>query len=617
MASSTFFGLHIAGSGLRAANAALNTTANNIANTETEGYSRQQVQQKATDALRTFTTYGCAGGGVDTLAIERVRDSFYDVKFRENEARLGEQERKAYYMAVVENYFTDDGTTGFKTIFDDMTESLQELSKNPSSSSTKAQFISSMKTLTDYFNNMYGDLQDLQGDINDELKTQVDQINSIAQEIATMNKQINVIEMTGSIANELRDQRDVLIDKLSKIVDVKTKETPVYDIYGNDTGATRFMVSIAGGQPLVDQNEFRQIETKARMSYEKVNQTDIQGLYEFYWNDGTLFNLDNAAMQGSLKGLADLRDGNNGENFRGTLKGIGAVTKDGVSYQTAVVQTTESFLADMSKCNLSDTGGTITIKNQIYYFDSWSFEKNDDGTANYTFVLSKEHNELPLDGDKINMPSTIGSTTKYQGIPYYMEQMNEWIRDFSNAVNKIFTEGYDAKGNEAGILLSGNKATDDAQYTEAELDKDNSQGKGYYFLTAGNFSVMEELMLNADRLGVRKDPAAGVEEGEKVKEMIDMISNKDKFTFRGNDASGFLENIISDAALNASNANVFSSTYQTLQNIIKNQKTSISGVDQDEEAVNLVKYQNAYTLASKMISTLTEIYDRLILETGV
>ena len=78
-----------------------------------------------------------------------------------------------------------------------------------------------------------------------------------------------------------------------------------------------------------------------------------------------------------------------------------------------------------------------------------------------------------------------------------------------------------------------------------------------------------------------------------------------------------LEMVLSDVALNASNANTFSTTYKGLQTSIDNQRTSISGVDEDEEAVSLVKYQNSYTLASKMIQTLTEIYDRLILETGV
>ena len=66
---SQFFGLQIAYSGLKASNASLNTTANNIANAQTVGYSRQLVSQQASNALRTFATYGCAGAGVDTIAI--------------------------------------------------------------------------------------------------------------------------------------------------------------------------------------------------------------------------------------------------------------------------------------------------------------------------------------------------------------------------------------------------------------------------------------------------------------------------------------------------------------------------------------------------------------------
>ena len=95
---STFFGLNTAYTGLLASNAALNTTSNNIANVQTEGYSRQQVVQQASNALRVFQTYGCAGAGVETLAIERVRDEFYDYRLWNTNAKLGEYEMKQYYM---------------------------------------------------------------------------------------------------------------------------------------------------------------------------------------------------------------------------------------------------------------------------------------------------------------------------------------------------------------------------------------------------------------------------------------------------------------------------------------------------------------------------------------
>ena len=224
---STFFGLEIASSGLRAANAALNTTANNISNASTVGYSRQEVKQEAMNPLRVFSTYGCAGAGVNTLAIERIRDRFYDQKFRENETKLGEFDTKAYYCKMIEEYLTDDGKTGFKSIFDKLGEALQEITKNASSDATKRAFISQAKSMADYFNNMYGDLQNLQADANDEIKIRVDHINSIAQDLATVNKQINTIEINGSTANELRDKRDVLLDELSAIVDVEVDVDPI------------------------------------------------------------------------------------------------------------------------------------------------------------------------------------------------------------------------------------------------------------------------------------------------------------------------------------------------------------------------------------------------------
>ena len=88
-------------------------------------------------------------------------------------------------------------------------------------------------------------------------------------------------------------------------------------------------------------------------------------------------------------------------------------------------------------------------------------------------------------------------------------------------------------------------------------------------------------------------------------------------SFRGCDAGEFLTCLLGDVSLNANSAKTFSTTYETMENTLQNQRLSIFGVDQDEEALNLVQYQNSYTLASKMISTFAEIYDRLILETGV
>ena len=620
--ASTFFGLTIASSGLRAANAALNTTGNNISNVNTAGYSRQQVTQEAANALRVFATYGCAGAGVETIAIERVRDKFYDNKFWSNETKLGEYDAKAYYCKMIEDYLEDDNKTGFVSVFARIEAALQDITRDASNTNTKAQFIAAAKSLSDYFNNMYGDLQNLQSDVNDEIKIRADQINSIAQDLATVNKQINTIEMTGTIANELRDKRDMLIDELSSIVDVETSETPIYDEQGNATRANRFMVKIAGRQTLVDMDNYRQLVCVARKDNEKVNQTDVDGLYDIYWDNGLEFGLYNASMGGSLRGLIEMRDGNNGEYFHGKATQIsyqGNTTK-------VVIETKASYLNGMAKCNLSDTGGIINIGDQLYYYKDWSYDTE---TGRYTFIVDNNASDEALTPVKNQQEVSIGGEINYQGVPYYLKQMNEWIRDFSKKVNDIFTAGITQEDppQDAGILFTADKATSEDQYSEAELNDSRNNGKGYYYMTAGNYAIFNDVVKNPDLLGTRSDvdldktddvqDVDGVEQCRQVHAVISMISDKNQFSFRGRSAGGFLECILSDATLNASNANTFYSTYLSLETNIDNQRTSISGVDEDEEALDMLKFQNAYNLASRMIQTLSEMYNRLILETGV
>lgn len=659
---SQFYGLNIAYTGLLASNAALNTTSNNIANVQTKGYSRQQVSQQAASALRVFQTYGCAGAGVETLAIERVRDDFYDTKFWNNNTKVGEYDMKQYYMKQLETYFADDVTTaGFKTIFDQfMITGLEALLKDPSSATAKSQFVGYAGALAEYFNGQAGNLEAMQKDINLEIKLKVDEINSVAGEIATLNKQINTIELTGVNANELRDRRTLLLDQLSKIVDVDVTETPITDANNPDreTGGNRFMVKIAGGQLLVDGSEYRGLECVARTSYEKVNQTDIDGLYDVYWEDGQQFNLYNAAMGGDLRGLVHMRDGNNGENFSGQITNVG-ITNGGLQ-DTVTIQVGKAYLQDLNKSNLSDQGGIINLGNREFYYDSWEYTCSYDAQGNevhsYTFTLSdNSKNQSRVTNDRVGKTANVGASLSYQGIPYFMNQMNEWLRTFSQKFNDILTSGYDAQNNVGNPMFTADMATTGEQYdfpgntrydtlenvvqqlkekymaadsTLSEADalaraKRNASitvnvaDDSYYRMTAKNFSILLAMENDPSLLANRYDVSEGVEQSDLLSDLKALATDKDSMTFRGASASEFLQCILSDVALNASRANTFYSSFSGISSTIENQRISISGVDEDEEAVNLVKYQNGYNLASKMIQTLTEIYDRLILETGV
>ena len=250
----------------------------------------------------------------------------------------------------------------------------------------------------------------------------------------------------------------------------------------------------------------------------------------------------------------------------------------------------------------------------------------------YTFEIDEERSDSPATSTLLGAEATTGKSVDYQGIPYYMAQMNEWIRSFSQAVNDILCSGYGSNGDEGCNLFTGDMPTEDDQFDLPDGDygtKDNAYYKwtnggsvsceddSYYRITAKNFNVLAALEKNADLLATKKDYGDGVGSSDLINELTQMLGNKDKMSFRNCTAGDFLTCILSDVSLNANAANTFYENYTNIATTIDNQRISISGVDTDEEAMNLVQFQNSYNLASKMIQILTEVYDRLILETGV
>lgn len=629
---STFFGLTIGYSGLLTYQAALNTTGNNIANVDTPGYSRQQVTQRAAKALRTHTKYGMAGSGVDAVSIDQLRNTYYDIKYWNNQADLGEYTMKAYYMKQIENYFNDDGEKimGFNTIYvNRFYNALEDLEDNPGDTSVRTSFIGAAQSLAEYFNTMSANLTKLQKDTNEEIKDKVDEINSIASQIATLNKQINLIEMKGVTANELRDQRNLLIDRLSAIVNVEVREVPIYNSNDpdNPTGAHRYMVNISGGCSLVDGYDYNELYCASRQVGNKVNQSDAEGLYEIYWKHTDMpFEPSASTLSGELKALIDVRDGNNNEYFHGEVKGFTAeTTTQGAKVEIAV---TADYLIDPNKATLNNIG-TVVVNNVAYEYTGWTYDKN---SKSYTFELAM-NDQQKVSTDRIasgvGTNASIGGAVDYQGIPYYMAQMNEWVRNFSKVFNDIETSGEDLYGNKLAGDSANNVdptsffvATDPTdtqhQYNFAQQDTVSSSSDCYYLMTAATFSVSRVMIADSARMATTaKDGNINIDANDLIQQLELIKTSRDMMVFRGCSSSEFLQCILSDAALNAASANNFETNYSNVGAAIENQRLTVSGVDNDEEALALVKFQNAYNLSAKMIQVMTEVYDRLILQTGV
>lgn len=621
MSTSQFFGLNIGYTGLQAANAALNVTGNNISNVETKGYTRQEAIQAAADALRTNTSYGMAGAGVDTKSIDQIRNAYYDLKYWQNNASKGIYDIKQQYYRQIEDYFTDtDDVQGFNVVYSDMFDALDEVYKSAGDDTKKAAFLSRCKALTEYFNNMHTSLQRLQTDANNEIMNKVNEINSIASELATLNKQINTIEVNHVRANELRDKRNLLIDQLSEIVDVKVTEVPIYTTEGGseESGIYRYIVDIAGGQNLVNSYEYSTVECVARSGDEKVNQSDADGLYDIYLG-GLPLNLYGGSLGGQLKGLIEVRDGNNGENF--SAKGAYVnTTPSSVTVKIDKSNPNHDFLTDMNKVTMNGSG-TIVVGNVRLVYESWVYDADKE---EYTFSLAPGTPEKPNDASGLSgKDAFVGVSIDYQGIPYYMAQMNEWVRSFSQAMNKIEKSAQDTSGNLAEVMFtsgSDERKFDDYNYEtgyDGSTHLVNTLNNNYLQLTAGNFNINSDMLKDVNLLGTTVDITQGQDAQDITLELMKVRTDKSKMTYRGCSSEEFLQCLTSDVALGASSANNFYSNFDKISKSIVAQRTSVSGVDNDEEALNLVKFQEAYNLSSKMIQIMTEIYDRLILQTGV
>lgn len=611
--ASTFFGLHIGSSALSSFQVATNTTANNIANVKTTGYTRQEATLQAKDAINVTARYGSVGTGVTVTSIKQQRDLYYDNKYWENNSCYGRYEQKLYYMEQIQNYFKDNGSSvkGFSSVFSQMFSDLDTLRSKPSDKTVRNQFISSAQSLCTYFNQMSDNLSKLQDDCNEEIRNNVDKINSISEKISLLNKEINQIETgTGVEAGSLRDERANLIDSLSKIVNVSYNETEVQNTNGDNLGGTNFSLYI-NGEKVVEGKDYRKLICES--SKTKNNQTDNDDLYKIYWEDTKMeFSATAGTAGGSLKALFEVRDGDNLENFKGK------VTKAD-SYSLTV----ENISIDNIKSlNLPDKDGKITVNNISYSYDSWEAQGN---IKSVTFNLSKDKaiadpEKTVAEGYLLNAGSAINA----RGIPYYMTQLNEFVRNFSEMFNQIESKGQNLNGDTPPTFFEAITNTAKVyDFSESEAYSKlpdgqtatiNSSSNTYYRMTAANFSVNKDVMNDVSLFAtstdyVKTDSCDIVDELKKLQ--------SEKTVYRGDKAESFLETIISNVSVDTEKAETYNKLYSNLEQTIANQRTSVSGVDEDEEALNLVKFQYSYNMASKIISVMNQMLDKLINDTGV
>ena len=602
--ASTFFGLSIASSGLRAYQASANTVSNNISNVDTKGYSKQVTNMRANHALRGYTEYGTLSTGVSADFVTQVRSEYYDNKYWQYSGYKGEYTEKVKFMSQVESYFQDDDSLkGFSSIYAEFFNDIDSLRGNPASTSVRNQMISSAKKFCSYFNAVSSGLQKIQEDVNDQIKSTVDEVNSIAQKIALLNDQINDVEINGGYANDMRDQRALLVDELSTMVAVDVKETKVVNSKYPDmyTGATSYTVKI-NGLELVSDGQYRQLECEARKY--KDNQNDAEGLYDIKWADNhSDFPTTSALATGTLKAMMQLRDGNNHANFSGTVAEASGrqlvVSKTNVKSELAM--------------NLPPQG-VITVGNREYTYSSFSMQQTVSGETTFSFTITSDTSGL---SSMIGRDASVGESIDYKGICYYQSQMNEFLRAFTKAFNDIQHKGVDLNKNPMGsFFVAESVQGTELGFADAGSDRILSTSDSYYRLTASNLKVADACKDPSIFATAYLDDFNNGQDNQSLVEELQKLQ-KDVVMYRGSGGDQFLSTLISDVTVDSEESELLSNNYTTIVSTVEKQRTSISGVDEDEEALDLVKFQNAYNLCSKVVQIMSEMYDRLITSTGV
>lgn len=606
---STFFGLQIGKSGLYTYQAHLETTAHNITNRDTKGYSRQQIIQEASTPLRVYSRYGLVGTGVDVVDRIQIRDQYYDTKYRLNNKLEGEYNIKQHHMKQIENFFNELELEGFHNTFNKMLTGLQELSKNPSSLDTRVQVNNTAIAFTEFFNQINTNLLSIQEEVNTEIMNQVEKINTLSEQIATCTRQINMLEVQGRHANDLRDKRNNLLDELSNIATINITENKVGD---GEYKLNDFRVTL-DGHTLIDADNVCKLAVFPRE--DRTNISDIKGLYEVKWSTGEAFNILSPSLGGILKGLIEMRDGNNKAGFSGVGKNDPLNNKGSNKLVVA-----DSNINSIDKLNISRSG-VIVVGNREYKYSEFDVKKVN-GKYEYTFTLDE-----PLTEDAINENIRIGEQIDYKGIPHYMAKLNEFVRVFSREFNDVHKKGLDLN-NEKGLDYFTTKDIVTGELYALESDPNafssraenttnggNNYFGNYYLITASNFSVNDLIVKDPSKFVTGKNVINGVEQNDIVMELIEVGSNK--IMFKQGTPRAFIQTLVDEIGVDAQKANSFLESQQNILHGIENQRLSVQGVDEDEEGFNLVRYQRAYNMSSKVISIMNEVLETLINRTGV
>jgi flagellar hook-associated protein 1 FlgK len=637
--TSTFSGLEIGKRGIMAHEQALQVTGHNLTNSETEGYSRQRLEMKTFEplympGLNRAETPGQLGQGTAVERIARVRDELLDKRIIAQAGGEGYWQARDPYVRQIEHAYLEVGGNSLRAKLDAFWDSWQELANFPTESAPRTALLERGKTLVDGIHGRFESLKSLQQMADEDIALTVDRVNELSRQIAALNIDIQRIRAQGDNPNDLLDRRDLLVDKLSSIVPVTAERRD----------SDEFMLHI-DGIVFVQGGIGRQLELRPAFGAETRNikgsavtmpenrSVVADGYGRVVWADSGE-DFAPHPQQGSLSALIEMRD----STLREELQNLDTFT---MNFMDLVNESHRTGYGSNGRTGLDFFNEHHFVTNVMGNYD-----RNGDGEYDSTYIFRvngtnklEPRAQLGIEGNitlAAAVPQNAGRNVgdaaggNFVTVPYYPE---DTVTDIINRINSS-ASGVSARLNKDGVLqlkagvsanpnepdfvlqylqddgrfLAGYAGVLAAQGEEGAFNWEQADAAGAFAFGTENFSTAPVahpsgwIEINSAILKEPASIAAGYGENGRIANpgngeaalAIAAIRNNPVMVGR----LGTFDDYFADAVARAGMLGEQSGRALETQNLIMKQlhdmRSSVSGVNMDEELAAMIKYQHGY-----------------------
>ena len=569
---STFAGLNTMVRGIQNNQLSLDTVGHNITNASTEGYSRQRVDSAATNYQERPSLYGnvYVGGGVDVVALNRARNVYADKQYWSETSSQNLYKTYKTNYDKVESIFNDAQKTGILNAMQQFYSAWVNLSDYASDAASRTAVLTKGNNLVDRIKTGAKQLQDQITAQYDEMRIQVGKVNGITEEIARLNKNIMLAETNGAKANDLRDQRDLLVDKLSEITNVNVYEE-------------------ANGQYTVVSNGMTLVQRDNRLTLEMSEpiNNDRYGITDYTIRIKEAGGLGYVPQGGILKALQD------------------TIVQD-KGYIDNVADIAATLLTTFNDVHKLGAGIDNNATSWMNFFGRNSFHSNATG-SNYTGERYTWHVDpttgdrwMTATGQQVTRTTAAGTTTVTTVDTSNAADIHE-MRSMQIINALKVSDELTAQG---GQNLVAARQIENGTITGA--------GMGYTYATAnvngtgdGTNAVELSKLFNVEQYDAVTNPS-GAKNPLGTERPINNVS-----------INQYYNGIMSHLGANAENVDKKLKQQDDLITQIEQWRQSTSGVDWNEELTNMLKFQTGYGACSRVLTSMDEMLDRLINSTGV